>query len=124
MECEGITSARGYTPNPTDKSKNDDKSDKYFVNIKLRRDPESEKLDLYEFKMALFDNVDREDLFLFIHNFKITLEASRTLGAGEKVQCICTMVRGEALSQFDVMSADVESATPITLEDIILGLCT
>ena len=43
---------------PLIKIKIDDKSDTYFVKIKLRRDPTSEKLDLYEFKMTLFDNGD------------------------------------------------------------------
>ena len=46
------------------KSKNDNKSDKYFVMIKLRRDPTSEKLDLYEFKMDLFDNGKPEVFFV------------------------------------------------------------
>ena len=32
------------------KIKNDDKSDKYFVEIKLRRDPTPEKSNLCEFK--------------------------------------------------------------------------
>ena len=35
---------------------NDDKSDKDCVKIKLRRYTTSQKLDLYIFKMALFDN--------------------------------------------------------------------
>ena len=35
---------------------NNDKLDKSFVKIKLRRDLTSENSDLYEFKMALFDN--------------------------------------------------------------------
>ena len=38
------------------KSKNDAKSDKDSVKIKLRRDPTSEKSDLYKFKMDLFNN--------------------------------------------------------------------
>ena len=37
-------------PPPLIKSKHDDKLEKDFVNIKLRRDPTSEKLDRYEFK--------------------------------------------------------------------------
>ena len=36
-------------PIPLIKIKNDEKSDKYFVNIKFRRNPRSEKSDLYEF---------------------------------------------------------------------------
>ena len=37
-------------PIPLIKIKNGDKSDKDFVKIKLRRDPKSEKSDLYELK--------------------------------------------------------------------------
>ena len=33
----------------------DGKSDKYSVKLKLRRDPTSSTLDLYEFRMFLFD---------------------------------------------------------------------
>ena len=42
------------------KSKHDDKSYNDFVKLKLRSDPTSEKSELYEFKMALFDNGDRK----------------------------------------------------------------
>ena len=58
------------------KSKKDDKSDKYFIKVKLRRYPTSEKSDLYEFKMALSDNSKPEEFLLFIWDFKITLKAS------------------------------------------------
>ena len=60
MEWKDSTSARGATPDSTDKSKNNEKSDKDFINIKLCRDLKSEKLDFYEFKMNLFDNGDPE----------------------------------------------------------------
>ena len=39
-------------PIPIMKGKNNDKPDIFFVKIKLRRDPKSEILDLYGFKMA------------------------------------------------------------------------
>ena len=61
MQYGYSASARGSTPNYTYKSNNYDKLDKYFVKIKLRRYPTSEKSDLYEFKMALFHNGDPED---------------------------------------------------------------
>ena len=47
-------------PIPMIKSKHDDKSYNDFVKLKLRSDPTSEKSELYEFKMALFDNGDRK----------------------------------------------------------------
>ena len=45
---------------PLIKSNQDNSSEKYFVKLKLRRDLTSDKSDLYEFKMVLFDNGDPE----------------------------------------------------------------
>ena len=55
-------------PIPPIKRNNYDKSDKYFVKLKLSRDPTSAMSDLYEFKMDLFENDDLEELFLFVQN--------------------------------------------------------
>ena len=59
-------------------------------------------------------------MFLFPHNFKMTLEASGTLQDAAKIQYISTLVRVEALRHFDMLSADFESSTPLTLETIFL----
>ena len=40
------------------KENNDGKSDKYFLKLKLCRYPTLSTLDLYEFKMSLFENDD------------------------------------------------------------------
>ena len=55
------------------KSKNDTKSDKYCVKIKLRKDPMWEKLYIYEFKMALFGSGKTEEFLLFICNFQMLM---------------------------------------------------
>ena len=52
-------------PIPLNKIKNDDIKDKYCVKIELRRDPTSQKLDLYELRMALFDNSESEEFCCF-----------------------------------------------------------
>ena len=88
----------------------------------MRRDPTSEKSDLYEFKISLFDKRKLEEFVLFVCNFNMTLEASGTLKPGAKIQYLRTLVRGEALRQFDMFYAEVEGATQLTLENIILGL--
>ena len=62
-------------PTPLITSKHDNKSEKDFVTMKLRRDPTSENSDPYEFKMALFYN-GYWGYFVFTHNFKMTLETS------------------------------------------------
>ena len=52
------------------KNKNHTKAKKDRVKKKFCRDSTSEKSDLYELKMALFDNGKPEELFLFVKNFK------------------------------------------------------
>ena len=78
--------------------------------------------DFYEFKIYLFYNVEPEDFLLFVRNFNINLAASGTLEAGAKYQYFCTLVRGEALRQFDLLYADIEMTQTLTVEDIIRGL--
>ena len=58
--------------------------DKYGVKMKLHRDPTSEKSDLFEFKMDLFDNINPEDFLLFVQNFQMYLGASGVLTACSK----------------------------------------
>ena len=43
---------------------------------------------------------------------------------GANIQQLCMMVCGEALRQFEKLSAEVGSATPEKLTSIILGLGT
>ena len=92
---------------PLIKEKNNSKSDKYFVKIKLHRDPTSSTSDLYEFKIYLFENGDPEEFLLFVCNFITTLAASGTLVVDTKFQYLCTIARREDLRQFDLLYADV-----------------
>ena len=107
---------------PLIKDNHGGKSDKYFVKLKLHRYPTSSMLDLYQFKMSLFDNGKPEGFLLFVRNFNMTLAASGALEAGAKYQYLCTLVSGEALHQFDLLSADVESAETLNVDYIIRGL--
>ena len=84
-------------PIPLIKSNNDEKMDKDCVKLKLHRDPTSQNFDLYEFKVALFDNVDTEEFLLFVRNFNMTLEASVILTAGAKIQYLRIIVCGDDL---------------------------
>ena len=52
----------------------------------------------------------------------MNLEASGMLKSVTNIQYIRTLVRGEALRQFDTLSAEVGSDTPENLTSIILGL--
>ena len=84
----------------------------------------SQKSDLYEFKMALFDNSEPEEFLLFISNFNMNLDASGTLVDVEKLQYLSMLVHVEALHQFDTLSAKVGSNIPENLMSTILCLGT
>ena len=74
--------------------------------------------------MAFFDNDEPEDFLLFISNFCTTLKASVTLVVSVNIQYLCTLVRGEVLRQFEMLSSKGGSITPENLKSIILGLGT
>ena len=92
---------------PLIKSKHNDNQDKDFVKLKLHRDTTSEKLDLYELKMALFNNGKTEEFLLFVRNFNMTLEASGNMYPAGNDQYPRTLVSGEALRQFESLYSDV-----------------
>ena len=52
----------------------------------------------------------------------MTLAASGTLATGAKIQYLHTLVRGEALLHFDLLSDEGEGANPLTIKTVILGL--
>ena len=74
--------------------------------------------------MALFDNGDLEEFLLFVQNSNKGLEESGTMVTGAEIQYICTLVRGEALHQFESLSADTEGTNPLNVEDILSGLAS
>ena len=73
--------------------------------------------------MYLFNHGKPEGLLLFLRNLQMTLEATGTLDTEAKVQYLCKLFHGEALHQFDLMSADVKNTeTPLDVEYILKGL--
>ena len=106
------------------KSNNDDKLYRYYVKIKLRRDPKSQKLDPYEFKIVLFFNVNPEGFLLFITNFDMIIKALETIFTGAKIQSLFTLVNVEVLPQFDTLSDESGSTTSENSKSIIMGLGT
>ena len=111
-------------PIPLIKIKNNAKSNKDCVKTKLRRDPTSENLDLYEFKMALFGNGEPEEFLLFVQKFQLTLKAPVTIDASTKMQYFCTLLHEEALRQLEILYFEVGSTTVAHLNHIIFGLGT
>ena len=62
---------------------------------------------MYELKMALFDNNKMDKLFLFVWNYKTMIEAADKLTENEKLQCVCTLLRGQALCKLGTVFVQV-----------------
>ena len=88
-------------PTPLVKGKYDGNSENYSVKLKLRRDPTSITLDIYDFIMSFFDNGNLGEFLFFVRIFNMTITASGMLEDGAKVQYLCRTVQREALRQFD-----------------------
>ena len=98
------------------------KSDGDYVKLKMRRDPTSSTSELYDFRMSLFEHGDTEEFLLFVPNFQMTLEATGTLETEANVQYLRTLVHGEALHQFDLLSIDVENTdTSLDVDYLMKG---
>ena len=65
-----------------------------YVKLKLRRDPTSSILALYEFMMSLFDHGEPEEFLLFVRNFRMTLADMITLETEVQFCYLCMLVRG------------------------------
>ena len=72
--------------------------------------------------MSLFYHGDPEDLLFFIRNFNMTLVATRTLDMDARIWYLRTLVRGGALRQFYLLSADVENIKTLNVDYFIKGL--
>ena len=72
--------------------------------------------------MRLFDNANSEESFFFIWNVQMLLEASREFDTSATIQYLCTLLRGETLSQLDTLSVEVVIMIKTHLTWIILGL--
>ena len=78
--------------------------------------------DLYEFRMYLFDHGNLEEFLLFTHNFNTTLAETGTLEMDANIQYLCTLLWGEALRWFELLSADVENMETLNVDYYIKGL--
>ena len=80
-------------------------------------------LDLYDFKMSLFDHEKSEQFLLLVCNFKSTFAATGTLEMEAKFQYLCTLLCGKELYQLDMLPDDVKNTiTLLTVDYVLKGL--
>ena len=57
---------------------------------------------------------------MFVRNLQMTLAATRTLETEAKVKYICTLVRGEVICQFGLVSDDTNNTETLLYVDYLL----
>ena len=72
--------------------------------------------------MYLSGHGEPEEFLFFISNINMNLTATGMLETDTKIQYICTLVHGEALRQFDLLSTDVETTETLNVDYYIKGL--
>ena len=73
--------------------------------------------------MSLFDHGEPEEFLLFVQIFQMILADTGTLEMEANVQCLCALVRGEALHQFDLVSSNAKnSETLLDVDYLLKGL--
>ena len=73
----------------------------------MRQDPASTTSETYELKVQTFENGKPEEFLHMMKDFKTGIDGKATLSATRKIQFICTMLRREALREFDVITGHV-----------------
>ena len=79
------------------------------MKLKVRRDPIYDMLELYEFKMSLYDHGEPGEFLLFISIFNTNHAETRMLEMDTNILYLRKLFRGEALHHFDLFFSDVEN---------------
>ena len=100
------------------------KSEKYYVNNKLCKNPILDKYDMYEFIMTFLENEDLDDLLLLRRNYNMTLDALGTLTEDAKIRYLRTLICDTELHKFETICVHIRKITTTHLKQILLGLGT
>ena len=77
----------------------------------MRQDPSSATSKTYELKFPMFKNGKPEEFLQMMKYFNTATDGTGTTPTKRKTQFLLTMLRGEALREFDVLSSQVGSTT-------------
>ena len=67
-------------------------------------------------KISLFDHGDPDEFMVFIRNFNTTIVVTGTLEMGVEIHYLHTLVGGEALRKFELLSSDVENTETLNTD--------
>ena len=92
------------------------------IKIKMRLDPASATSETYKLKIQTFENSTPEEFLQMMKDLNTGIEGKATTYATGKNQCLLTMLGGEALREFDVITGQVLSTNTTHLKQINEGL--
>ena len=64
---------------------------------------------MYEFNMEFVDNRNKEELILFVRNYKMTLEASEIIKTDTKNRYLCIIISDRAMRKFGTLCVQIKS---------------
>ena len=76
---------------------------------------------MYKLRMDLFDNGNLEEFILLMQNIKIIFETSGALTSNTKLQYFHTLLRGEALLEFEILCVQIGNTKMNHINQVILG---
>ena len=79
--------------------------------IKMHQDPASATSEIYNLKFATFENGKLKKILQMMKDFKTATDGTGTMSATVKTNFLRTMLRGEALREFNALAYQVGSTT-------------
>ena len=75
----------------------EDKKSRNIIKIKIRRNPALAASKTYKLNMVMFNIFQPEDFLALLKNLIISIKGTRTTTVPRRINCLCMMLRGEAL---------------------------
>ena len=110
-------------PTPLIKIEIGKNSEKYYIKIKLCRNPMLEACNMYELKMALFENEEPKYFLLFQWTYHMMFGEPGNITVGIKIQYLHNVIRGEELHELKTLCKKIGNSNNTHIKHIILGLC-
>ena len=90
-------------PIPLIKCNTEKKSESALTKVKLRRNPTSFMLDIYKYKITLFENGKPVELPLLVRDFQKTTDITGETSTSGNIQCLHIFLHKEALNEFETV---------------------
>ena len=93
----------------------------------MRQKLYSSTSETYKLKMTTFENEQPEDFLMLMNNFKTAIEGTGTISVAGRINYLHTMLRGEALKEFDKFVSQNNGTTNAHLnhiQEVLLGYFT